>query len=63
MTKKKRRQMRLTLTLSVMIAAIPVSLSLFFNADQQLPTSFKQLNPKAEQPVAGSKIIPILANK
>ena len=64
MSKKKRRQMRFTLTLSVMIAAIPLSLALFCDSGNDLPVSMSYIEKQHRTEVsAASKILPILANK
>jgi len=64
MSKKKRRQMKITLTLSVMIAAIPLSLALFCDSGNDLPVSMSYFEKQHSTEVsAGSKILPILANK
>jgi hypothetical protein len=64
MNKKKRRQMRLVLTLSVMIAAIPLSLAFFFDEGNDLPVSLGHYKERPHQDLSeGSKILPILANK
>jgi hypothetical protein len=65
MTRKKRRQKKLILTLSVLIAALPVSLSLFCKAGQDLPASvsFFDAGPNESNTNNSSKILPVLANK
>lgn len=63
MTKKKRRQMTFTLTLSVMIAAVPLSLAFLCEAGNDLPGSisyFEKAQPQQESNTG--KILPILAN-
>lgn len=68
MTKKKRRHMKVTLTLSVMIAAVPLSLAFIFNDGNQPGISMDSINfiqkeKPAPQPVETGKILPILAEK
>ncbi|HYD21258.1 MAG TPA: hypothetical protein VEB40_07285 [Flavipsychrobacter sp.] len=56
--------MKITLTLSVMIAAIPLSLALFCDSGNDLPVSMSYFEKQHSTEVsAGSKILPILANK
>ena len=56
--------MRFTLTLSVMIAAIPLSLALFCDSGNDLPVSMSYFEKQHRTEVsAASKILPILANK
>lgn len=66
MTKKRRRHMRVTLTLSAMIAAVPLSLAFVFNKGEEPNISLDFLQEKdqpAIKPVETGKILPILANK
>lgn len=66
MTKKSRRHMRVTLTLSIMIAAVPLSLAFLFNKGDEPSISLDFLQKKehaAPKPVETGKILPILANK
>ena len=65
MTKKKRRHMRLTLTLSVLIASVPLSLAFLFNEGDELKIStnfFSKEKTATEVPHTG-KVLPMLANK
>ena len=65
MTKKKRRHMRLTLMLSVLIAAIPVSLSFVFDQGGELniSTDFFKTEKSTSEKQSTGKVLPMLANK
>lgn len=62
MSRKQRKQKRLTLTISALIAAVPLSLSLFFDAGGQLPDSVNYFKKEPAKVVSSGKILPILAN-
>ncbi|MBL7717469.1 MAG: hypothetical protein JNL72_01430 [Flavipsychrobacter sp.] len=68
MTKKKRREMRWTLTLSVMIAAVPLSVAFLGNMKKSLPSLPESFHltgskpaPKAPPATQPGKILPVLA--
>jgi hypothetical protein len=65
MTKKKRRHMRVAITLSIMIAAVPLSLAFLFNEGNEPRISMDFLKKEKTiivQPTQTGKILPILAN-
>lgn len=65
MTKKKRRHMRLTLMLSILVASVPVSLSFLFSEGDEISIAkdfFSKEKATSETPRTG-KVLPMLANK